>query len=300
MSINFHFLDVGDGDCTIVDFPDRVVKEGGQKKAERIMMIDIHHHDDHAYYENIINYFKENFRNVYGVRSIFRYVMSHPHMDHMKGLDKLLDEIDVVNFWDVEHEFQPIKEGDRWELYKYDWQRYEQVRESESDPKVLRYTDDSSPVQYWDEDRIEILSPSKELFDYVHKTDDGTKRTKEEIGALLNNLSYVLLLYVNDLKVLLPGDAEPRCWDYIIENHKEKIRDIDILKAPHHGRESAFHEEAVKLMNPKHIIFSASDECEYLVPEKYKKAAPNALQYNTAERGTIILECGFDGEIKLA
>ncbi|MBX4189334.1 hypothetical protein KW785_01910 [Candidatus Parcubacteria bacterium] len=54
----------------------------------------------------------------------------------------------------------------------------------------------------------------------------------------LNNLSYVLLINVNDLKILLAGDAEEVCWEYVLKHHKDKITNIDILKAPHHGRES--------------------------------------------------------------
>ena len=82
-------------------------------------------------------------------------------------------------------------------------------------------------------------------------------------------------------------------------NHKEKIKDVDILKAPHHGRESAFHEEAVKIMNPKHIIFSVSEDCEHTVPEKYEKAAPRAIIYKTCDLGSFILDCDFEGNISL-
>ena len=116
----------------------------------------------------------------------------------------------------------------------------------------------------------------------------------------MNNLSYVLLIRFNGLKILLAGDAETKCWEHILENHKDKIKDIDILKAPHHGRESAFHEEAVKHMNPKHIILSVSSDCEHTVPEKYQKAAPNAEIYQTSDAGSFILDCDFDGTISYA
>lgn len=101
------------------------------------------------------------------------------------------------------------------------------------------------------------------------------------------------------MKILLAGDAETKCWEYILKNHKEKIKNIDILKAPHHGRESAFHEEAVKIMNPKYIVISASEECEYAVPEKYEKAAPQSTIYKTHELGNIVFDCDFDGRITL-
>lgn len=108
MSVKFHFLNVGDGDCTIIDFPERTVKSTGESKDERIMMVDIHHHDDHDEYEHVIEYYKKNFKDIFGnVRPVFRYVSTHPHKDHLKGLNNFFDEISVVNFWDIEHTFEP-------------------------------------------------------------------------------------------------------------------------------------------------------------------------------------------------
>lgn len=298
MSVRFHFLNTGDGDCTIVDFPKRINEKTNKKKDDRVMMIDVHHHDDHDEYEHIIDYYKKNFQELDGtLRPIFRFVLSHPHKDHLKGIKALFEEIPVMNLWDLDHDFAPSKSGPDWPDYKEDWEHYEDLRKNGSGLTVLRYRDHNEPLPFWDEDRIEILAPSADLHEFVHKKEDGTKRTTEDIGCQLNNLSYVLLIRVNGLKILLPGDAELKAWDYIMENHKDKIKDIDILKAPHHGRESAFHEEAVKHMNPKHIVFSSSEECEHAVPEKYQKAAPNAEIYKTSDYGSFVLDCDFEGNV---
>lgn len=299
MSVNFHFLNVGDGDTTIVDFPARNVVGTSQNYDPRVMMVDIHHHDDDESYEHIIDYYKRNFRDEKGqVRPIFRFVSSHPHQDHLKGLNELLEQIRILNFWDTTHNFVPDKTGFNWAAYEGDWKAYETVRRAGySDIKVLRHTDVTTPAPFWNEDRIEVLSPSAELIRFVHYKEDGSLRDAAEIGAQLNNLSYVLLVKVNGLKILLAGDAEPKAWDYIIAHHGEQIKNVDILKAPHHGKDSAFHEGAVKLMNPKHIVLSASDDCENLVPEKYARAAPRATIYKTCETGTLVFQCGFDGTI---
>ncbi len=302
MGLKLHFLNVGDGDCTIVDFPARVTKVTNKEKDARVMLVDVHHHDDHDEYEHVVDYYKENFKDdSNNVRPIFRYVTTHPHKDHMKGMKAIFDELEVQNFWDIDHDFEPEKSGSDWDEYKDDWDHYEKIR-SGSIPglTVLKYTDKTTPRPFWDEDGIEVLSPSKNLYDFVHTKEDGSSRTKEEIGSQLNNLSYVLLIRFNGLKILLAGDAETKCWEHILENHKDKIKDIDILKAPHHGRESAFHEEAVKHMNPKHIILSVSSDCEHTVPEKYQKAAPNAEIYQTSDAGSFILDCDFDGTISYA
>ena len=61
MTVKFHFLNVGDGDCTFIDFPERITKDKTKEKASRLMIVDIFHHDNHENYEDVINYHKLNF-----------------------------------------------------------------------------------------------------------------------------------------------------------------------------------------------------------------------------------------------
>jgi len=299
MSVKFHFLNVGDGDCTIIDFPKRVVKNTGKIKNARVMMVDIHHHDDHYEYENIIDYYKQNF----GYRAIFRFICTHPHKDHLKGIKKLFEDsgISIINFWDLEHKFEPQKEGIEWEEYKEDWEMYCKLRKIKDKKKlcVRRYWDHNKNIKYWDEDRIQILSPSRELYRLAHEKEDGTERFPEEVEV--HTMPYVLLIKINNLKVLLSSDANQKCWDFILNKYKNDISNIDILKTPHHGRSSGFHEEAVKIMKPKHIVFSCTSDTdnEYGAEKEYKKIVPDARFYKTYLDGTVILDCDFDGNITL-
>lgn len=295
MGIKFHFLNVGDGDCTIVDFPKRKVTSTGQSKDARTMMVDIHHHAEvnDNNYESVIDYYKDNFLG----RPIFRFIATHPHKDHLKGIKALFNDnsIQILNFWDLEHEFKPKEEGEDWEDYKDDWEKYCEVRQmKDSQLCVRRYWDHNKNIKYWDEDRIEILSPSRDLHYGAHHKEDGSKKEHHEID--LNNMPYVLLVKVNNRKILLASDAENACWDYILENHDGKIRDIDIFKAAHHGHESGLHEEVLKVMNPKFVVFSNSSERdgEYGVQERYEEIIPGVIVYKTCDLGTIIADVPFE------
>ena len=62
MGVGFHFMNVGSGDCTIVHFPERT-RIDGKEIAERIMMVDVYHHDNDEEYEDIIDYYKRYFKN---------------------------------------------------------------------------------------------------------------------------------------------------------------------------------------------------------------------------------------------
>ena len=298
MGVIFHFLNVGDGDCTIVDFPERIVKGTKAEMNARIMMVDIYHREDHDDYEHVIDYYKNNFKN----KPIFRFISTHPHKDHLLGIKNLFEErgISIINFWDLEHNFEPLKEGEDWESYKEDWDKYSKIRlMSDNDGLcVRRYWDYQKDILYWNEDNIQILSPSKELHKIAHQNEDGTNRKCHEIE--LNNMPYVLLININDLKILLASDAEDKCWEYILKNHGNKIANTDILKAAHHGRLTGLHEEVISIMKPKNIIFSCTHntDTECGAEKEYKKIVPNAKFYKTCDCGTIVINCDFDGNIK--
>jgi competence protein ComEC len=39
----------------------------------------------------------------YPGESLFRFVLTHPDLDHMRGLKKLHEAIGFINFWDTSH-----------------------------------------------------------------------------------------------------------------------------------------------------------------------------------------------------
>lgn len=304
MAVKIHFLNVGAGDCTIVHFPYRTRKDG-VTKDERIMMIDLYHHDNHDDYEHVIDYYKNNFRNENGsLKPIFRFICSHPHQDHICGLEKLFNdnEIEILNFWDIDHQFEP-ENFDGHETHEDDWNTYLDKRNpSVKAPKTIRVTRDDSPFKYWDddEDRITVLSPSRAMIKDVHSAkEDGTKREPHEID--IDHISYALMLKINDRKIIFAGDGKEKCWNDIVENCGDMIKNCDLLKAGHHGHESGFHENAVKIMNPKYIIFSNSqdEDTDNGAEDKYKKALDNVNIYKTCDHGTIIAECPFDKDEKI-
>lgn len=108
-------------------------------------------------------------------------------------------------------------------------------------------------------------------------------------------LRYVLLITYKGFKFVLAGDAEKECWDYIIENYSDKISNVNILKAAHHGRDSGFHEEAVKLMNPEYTIVSVGKKPETDAHNKYKKYTREKV-LSTRYRGNIIVTIDDDGK----
>ena len=297
MSVDFHFLNVGAGDCTIIHFPAR--NRGDASLAERVMMVDFCHHPGHDEYEDVLGYYKRNFRNADGsIKPIFRLICTHPHHDHIFGLQQLLDDPDItiLNFWDVDHSFEPADFSGHFN-HRQDWSAYLKLRGDDSPSTVIRTSREDAPRQYWndDEDRISVLVPSKDLQEHAHKKEDGTKRKRADVE--IDEISYMLVVRINTRKVLLAGDGRATpAWDSVRDNCDADIRNVAVLKAEHHGQESAFHEACVKRMNPAVIVFSNSEteDGDHGADSSYQSAVPDAKLLKTCDHATILVKVPFD------
>lgn len=300
MPVKFHFLNVGVGDCTIVHFPSRIVTDSNgsviKEKNERIMIVDLNHHDDHEEYEHVMDYYKSNpdFRNYdRSLKPIFRFICSHPHQDHICGLAKLFEdsEIKIWNFWDLDHKFLP-EDFDHYETHEDDWNMYTKKRKGDGVTVIKTHREDN-PRDFWkdDEDRITILSPSLELIRKAHYSEDGSKKNPVEI----DEMSYALLIRINKRKVILGGDGKERVWTDIVENCSDDIKNCSILKAAHHGHKAGFHDEAVKIMNPNFIVFSNSKEedNENGAEKEYNRVLSGVTIYKTCNLGTLTAKVPF-------
>ncbi len=100
-------------------------------------------------------------------------------------------------------------------------------------------------------DAITILAPTKDL---VAKADDTND---------YNTCSYVLLVEANGSKVVFGGDSHDDTWEYILGNFKNEVTDVDLLIAPHHGRDSDRSYEFLDRADANVNIFW---ECSFATP----------------------------------
>jgi competence protein ComEC len=318
MVLEIHFLNVGHGDCTIIDLP-----------SGRLMMLDINNStslpDDDVialaeaehvsaydfkqanlikgafrswedYYRSLLvdpaEYFAEHFSG----RSIFRYVQTHPDMDHMSGLHRLFwqDGVSLANFWDTDHVKKITEEEcNKSQRYAYvDWLVYEILRAGcgrdgngklvPAEHGVIKALRGDS-ASFWEEDGIEILSPTAELIESCNERGD------------FNNCSYVLKISYAGRVVILPGDAEGLAWRSILEDPGSDAMKCDILKAAHHGRESGYHKESVEAMSPEVVVCSVGKKPSTDASDEY--AAHGASVLSTRYHGTITAKIWYDGDI---
>lgn len=297
MSVDFHFLNVGYGDCTIVHWPERTA--GEITKDERIMMVDIYHHEDHEDYEDAIEYYRRNFKKADGsIKPIFRFVCSHPHQDHICGLKKIFDDngIKILNFWDLDHSFEP-SDFEGHPTHEDDWEAYKKLGGNDSPATVIKTQREKKAQKYWDSegDRITILSPSDKLIKHAHEKNDGSKRDPDAVE--IDEMSYALSIQVNKRYVILAGDGRSSpTWEDIYDNCQDTLKTCSVLKAGHHGHECSFHEDSLKLMDPEIIIFSnsESEDEDHGAESEYDRVCPNADIYKTYLDGNIVVRVPFE------
>lgn len=302
--LKMHFLNVGHGDCCIVEFLDN----------DRTAIIDINRTTDmdelsakeiteqlsypSGYLEtyaqetvlkaagyNIalqdpIKYLNDNQIK----QTVFRFISTHPHMDHLSGFDTLLDR-GLWNAWIIENEFEPDL-NKLTDSQKEDWDSYKTLRDNKdnkSGPLTIIRAKEGDSRNYWNQDNIKILAPNDELLE-ISKNQNSP-----------NDMSYVLLVEHNGRKIILGGDAEEETWEYLVENYEDELTDIDILKASHHGRDSGYYQEAVKLMTPTYTIVSVGKKPSTDASNKYRQYSDNV--FSTRWNGNVVFNIDDYGYI---
>ena len=201
------------------------------------------------------------------IHSIFRYIQTHPDMDHMDGIQELFNYFKPVNFWDTNN----TKELDLWTGSPYDrndWYFYKNLRDNNpsEDPRRLALLS-GSKGQYWNVgedgsqggDGLQILAPTPELLVSANAN-----------GGDYNDCSYVILYRTNGMKAIFAGDSHDETWNYIISKHKSEVRDIDLLIAPHHGRDSDRNYEFLDTLMPTMTLFGNARH-EYLAYDQWNR-----------------------------
>lgn len=292
-----HFLNVKEGDCSIVEHSSGRVTVIDVSNAYAIDTTTNYALDESVWRNQKGNYHQKEhpvnpiqYMDAHGITAIFRFILTHPDMDHMDGIKDLFESFDVTNFWDTENN-KVIGEGESWGTYNWeDWDYYQNIRDSESNPKTVHFYAGSRGVYYNEDendqgegDGLYILTPTTEL------------RDKANESKHYNDISYVLLHQTEyGQKVIFAGDSEANTWDYILENHKAEVSDIDVLIAPHHGRQSGGNKEYLDVLNPK-LTLLGNAESESLDYNAWNRRGLYHITNNQA--GCVMLEvtdCGIE------
>ena len=296
--MKIHFLDVGQGDCIIMEFPDntKMIIDGGDNKT--------------AVWQHILKYSQQ-----IGIKGFDYMLLTHSDSDHVGGMSRVLDYYEVKNIYmpQIEDDYVPRVSG----IYS----KFVEAAKSE------QFTDDNGNKQSaqiyhtiaghmittTDENNdffLAVLSP------FLHRYDklNGSLSANKATAAEKNDVSAVLYIEYLGKKVLFTGDANKAVEDEVLEkynggiynqtldgdltffnyggrNYEIEPENIDIFKAGHHGSEGSNSKDFIDLLRPKYTVVSAGEKNSYGHP--HKKALDNfesvgSIVYQTAIGGDIV------------
>ena len=240
-TLRVNYIDVGQGDSIFIQLPNK-----------ETMLIDA----GEAYeVDNVINYL-----NNLGITKIDYAVGTHPHTDHIGGLEE------VINTFDIGSIYMPRASSTS--------KTYEDLLTTISN-KGLKIKTAKSGVVVLDDDnlKLEFIAPNSDSY------------------SELNNYSAVLKLTYLDNTFLFMGDAETLSEDEITYDV-----DADVIKVGHHGSDSSSGIEFVKKVSPEYAIIMVGEGNSYNHPyqsiiDRYENVGAKVLR--TDLDGNIV--CDSDG-----
>lgn len=210
-------------------------------------------------------------------KSISRFISTHPDEDHIKGLKYFNEKVGIENFYCVDNEATKTVDTE-------DFKEYCNLRDSDKSYKIYRnckrkWMNDSDDTRGSSGIHISWPNTSNEFFkEALENAKDG--ESPNNISPIIEYYSYggVKFLWMGDLETEFMADIES---DIVMP-------DIDILFAPHHGRNSGkIPESWLKEISPKLIIIGEAPS-EHL---NYYKGY-NTLTQNSAGDITFEVEKG--------
>ncbi|MBU3189421.1 ComEC/Rec2 family competence protein [Clostridium bowmanii] len=236
-NLKVHFINVGQADSILI------------QQGSKFMLIDAGNNGDGKL---VKNYLLQQ-----GVKKLDYVIGTHPHEDHMGGLDYIINDFNIGKIFLPKATSTTKTFGDVVAAIKN---------------KGMKATV-PSPGETFNlgSAKCTILAPNSTKY-------------KD-----LNNYSVVVKLEFGNNSFILTGDAEDISESEILQ--KGFNIKADVLKVGHHGSRSSTSDEFLAKVNPKYAIISTEKGNDYGHPHKEtmdKLKNKNIPVYRTDELGTII------------
>lgn len=232
-----HFIDVGQADCIyITDGNNSMLIDSGKNDTADI----------------VTNYLKEQ-----GVNILDYVIATHPHEDHIGGMDE------VLNNFKVNKILMPNKVTTT--------KTFENLLIAIKNNGCEKITPSVGQTYNLGDANFTIIAPNSENY--------------EE----LNNYSIVIKLKYGNNSFLFTGDAQNLSENEIL-NKGTNIK-CDLLKVGHHGSSTSTDLKFLTAVEPKYAVISVGKNNKYNLPKKTvmdKLKRLGVTVYRTDESGTII------------
>lgn len=208
-NVHSYHINVGHGNCSIVVFQDN---------AQYVAwMVDCSVYDfmNGKNYKQNLEKCLEYIRNKYGINKFTKVLITHPHFDHINGLQYLLDEKVILgNYTEV------------WLNYEYHWgsKTYNSIlaRMKADNFKFLL------PICKNSTKNIEVIYPDKNICNPKYSKRGCVNPPDNKV----NNASIIYKINLGNKSMIFTGDIEKAGWYQVNQNLKSLI---DYYCISHHG-----------------------------------------------------------------
>lgn len=308
--LNVHFVDVGQGDACIVEFPDdkKMIIDGGDKDAK----------------DALLTYIDENIRDKSGNKiTYFDYaILTHTDSDHCGSLDDVLNAYPAKNFYrpNVKCNYKDYVDPDA-ELLTSDC-----VSKATAAYKDVISASEKGRNKFGEDYKVYINSVNLDPIvpdPAVTREGDAGYYSLNFYGPNSNsykdwnNYSPIMILEYEGIKIALTGDCEKEGEAEFAEKAKagegkfsvfDDNYSVNVIKAGHHGSRTSTGEAFVEAVTTAEsrpntlIVISCGLNNSYKHPhtEKLEQFAREGFKdeniLRTDQNGSIVLSVRYNAE----
>ncbi len=209
------FIDVWQGDSALLELPGgyAVLIDGGD--------------DGHGNWD-VLQVMEKR-----GITSLDLMVMTHPHADHVGGLDEVIEQVDVAEVWE---------NGETLTTNAYE--DFVTAREARGVP--VSYPEQGDETWLGDV-HLEVLN-----------SNEGYPGQ--------NNDSLVIMFTYGAVRLLTTGDVEDEEQHDLVNDYGDALH-ADVIKVPHHGSPN-YDTEFIATVSPDYAVISVGEGNDYNHPSQ--------------------------------
>jgi len=255
------FLDVGQGDCILVEIPNGkrvLIDGGGVERREKIRGTEDQKSSDAVGEKVVVPFLHRK-----GINHLDLVILTHPHADHVGGLNIVLDEIKVD---------QVLDGGQVYDSQAY--RRFKELIKANQIKYVIARA--GQVINFGGEIEGRIFNPS---LPFLQNTNSDP-----------NNNSIVMRLVYGDISFLFTGDLEKEGEERVLSLNSDLHSTV--MKVGHHGSSTSTSDEFLRAVSPKVAVVSVGKHNRYHhpCPSTLRRLTMAGVEtYRTDENGAVVV-----------
>ncbi|NCB48210.1 MAG: MBL fold metallo-hydrolase [Clostridia bacterium] len=236
-SYRVHFIDVGQGDCILVELPDdkTLVIDSGPSSSENEVM---------------------EYINALKISTIDYFILTHTDSDHIGNAVAIFENLDVINvFVPKIYSSYEVEQGLNSETFNVVttdiWSNVTQAIYNETclENKTYNFTEETI---FGENYSFVFYSPF------------------EDVISNVNNYSPIIMANIEGTKFIFTGDATSSVENNFLSNYSQLVEsdffDCDVLKVGHHGSATSTTVPFLQAISAEYAVISVGIDNSYSHP----------------------------------